>query len=31
MIAVQYTGPGTTSMKCEVGVDETVYRDEEKK
>lgn len=31
VIAVQYTGPGTTSMKCEVGVDETVYRDKEKK
>lgn len=31
VIAVPYTGPGTTSMKCEVGVDKTVYRDKEKK
>lgn len=31
VIAVEYTGPGTTSMKCEVGVDKTVYRDKGKK
>lgn len=31
VIAVQYTGPGTTSMNCEVGIDKTVYHDKEKK